>query len=86
MNGSNLSKLVRTEPVRKELCGRRPSKKHNIKKTQQPKTSLREKRERNRKTPQKEENRIKEATRRERSHKKHEKGRMTLKRSLWRNV
>ena len=43
MNGSKLSKLVRIEPVRKELDGRRPSKKRKKKKEEKKGTHRREK-------------------------------------------
>ena len=65
MNGSKLSKLVRTEPVRKELGGTHPAK------TNKKQKSCTQKRERSPMTPYREQKN--EATRRERSHKKHEK-------------
>ena len=78
MNGSNLSKLVRTEPVRKEQGGRWPSEKNKNEKVahRTEKEALQCPRE-NRKKKQPEE---KEATRNVK------KGRMTLKRSKWRKA
>ena len=72
MNGSKFSQVVRTEPVRKELGGRRPSKnktKQQQQQQQQQKSHTEERREPydalERREPHK-----KKATIRERSHKK----------------
>ena len=82
MNGSKLSKLVRTEPVRKELGRTRPSKN----KTNKKRKSRTHKRERSPTTPQREENRKKRQPEEKEATRNVKKGRMPLKRSKWRTA